>query len=137
MTTINQGASSGELLALAERVEALVLSPLPGKALDQQRGILTEAFIALHGPIPGIRTEGSFARRFERLLNAGGFLDAAILLVPEGHSWRCGFGIAGWAAVHKGQIPNYRSDPIAATAALALCAAALKARAAQGDAPCR
>ena len=56
-------------------------------------------------------------------------LDAAMTLVPEGWFWQVGQGNHAWAAVYKNPIPPaMRVDPIGATPALALCAAALKAR---------
>jgi hypothetical protein len=58
-------------------------------------------------------------------------LDAAMTLVPEGWYWQVGQGNHAWAAVYENPIPPaMRVDPIAATPALALCAAALRARAA-------
>lgn len=58
-------------------------------------------------------------------------LDAAMTLVPEGWNWQVGVGNHNWAAVYKGAPPSMRVDPIAATPALALCAAALRARASE------
>ena len=59
-------------------------------------------------------------------------LDAAMTLVPEGWYWQVGQGNHAWAAVYENPIPPAtRVDPIAATPALALCAAALRARATQ------
>lgn len=58
-------------------------------------------------------------------------IDAALTLVPEGWNWQVGKGNHCWSAVYQGAPPSMRVDPIAATPALAICAAALRARAAQ------
>ena len=60
------------------------------------------------------------------------YIDCAVKLIPEGMHWQCGFGIEGenglrdqayaWASKKK-RPPLYR----AATPAIALCIAALKA----------
>lgn len=66
-----------------------------------------------------------------------GSLDAALLLVPEGYIFNLGNGEMCWATVGP-KSADFLSRHVAevercATPALALCAAALKARALQGE----
>lgn len=85
------------------------------------------------------------ARKYESSMHVGGFgkapvplytssMDAAISLVPEGRMWRCDFLPARHANKQVGSAfvaidgDTYHGD--ARTYALALCAAALRARAA-------
>jgi hypothetical protein len=141
-----------DLIKLAERVEA---------ATAADRELFDAAFIAVHGPKPPRVHGGStelgdwlaIYNRFYDLMKAEAWLDAALTLVPEG--WRTGFEMGGrfdsrdvpnawcwpwesdfepdWQLGHEG----YRSAPdgcrgFAATPALALCAASLRALATTG-----
>jgi hypothetical protein len=65
-------------------------------------------------------------------------LDAAMTLVPDGYEWGCGSwgnpdtdGPWAWCATRQQSADNDLDYGKAATPALALCAAALKARAAE------
>ena len=133
------------LVELAERCE---------KATAEETGaILREAFEAIHGPKPDRILGGSpqldawlkLFNPFSALLRAGGFLDAAMTLVPEGmrenryylaieQVWH---EATGWEARFDTPADECgRGDTIlakAATPALALCAAALKALAQAKD----
>jgi hypothetical protein len=117
---------------------------------EQQRELLEAAFVAIHGePTEATRPNVASAwldrwRPFLALLDAGGFLDAAMSLVPEGWRWMAGqreFPHCR-AYVENGELAfrgfGLRPNPArqwfevtAATPALALCAAALRARKAQ------
>lgn len=115
---------SSDLLGLAERVEQAT-GP-------EQRGLLQEAW-ALCNPEPPIAAPGKWTSAwldwqrkrewFDRLLDAGGPLDAAMSLVPEGSS------------LHLHLIPGHSTmvevgigkKATAATPALALTAACLRA----------
>ena len=115
------------LLALAERVEAATAT--------EQREMLEAAFVAVHGPKPERVHGGSpellawlaLHNPFFALLQAGGFLDAAMSLVPSGHT----FDMVSHLDVATVRIFD-RTGPVtdcraAATPALALTAAALRA----------
>ena len=118
------------LLALAERVEAATAT--------EQREMLEAAFVAIHGPKPERVHGGSpewlawldLHNPFFALLQAGGFLDAAMSLVPSGwvctHAYfndqRAVFNFTKW----RDGNPMYASG-VALTPALALTAAALRA----------
>ncbi len=105
------------LRALAEQVERA--------SVDEERATLESVFTAL----------GLYACVF-RLLDAGGFLDAAALLVPDG--WWVGSVYYSpvmrdwWACLEA--MGDGRADSYAATEALARTAAALRARAAMMEA---
>lgn len=103
------------LLDLAERCE---------KATEeQQRALLLEAFDAVFLDDP----EARFLR-FRRLVDAGAYLDAAMTLVPDGYDWiigRTNDGLTIPAEV-GGRGDEYMR--FGNTPALALCAAALRAR---------
>ena len=120
------------ILALASRVEAATGA--------EQREMLEAAFVAVHGPKPERVHGGSpellawlaLHNPFFALLQAGGFLDAAMSLVPSGLILRnyqssrfvphsCEVALS-WA--HGGWLGN--SDH---SFALALTAACLRARA--------
>ena len=116
------------LLALAERVEAATST--------EQREMLEAAFVAIHGPKPERVHGGSpewlawldLHNPFFALLQAGGFLDAAMSLVPS----RC-FGAkvsshtdcTGGATCWDSR--GYPYSVNVATPALALTAAACRA----------
>ena len=115
------------LLALAERVEAATAT--------EQREMLEAAFVAVHGPKPERVHGGSpewiawldMHNPFFALLQAGGFLDAAMLLVPSG----CTFDMVSHIDQTTVRIFD-RTGPVtdchaAATPALALTAACLRA----------
>jgi hypothetical protein len=78
---------------------------------------------------PPVRTGKTLMLEWVRRYTAS--LDAAMTLVPEGWYWQVGQGNHAWAAAYENPIPpSTRVDSIAATPALALCAAALRARSA-------
>lgn len=133
---------SETLVKLAGRCEA-------GPAGDQ-RELLWQAFRAAHDTPTGVSI--GIHDRFIALLDAGGFLDAAMTLVPEG--WvvaRIGQddGKRWWAELRHGFITSFdevvigensawaphwdQEPPLRGChgAALALCAASLRARAAK------
>lgn len=111
-----------------------------------QRELLVEAFVAVFGEMPKqgwaftykpeyvqwARLERSFLRK----INAEAFVDAALMLVPEGWTWCVDEGPSQWiihgTAKPAGRVylygPTNYEFATAPTPALALCAAALKAR---------
>ena len=102
-----------DILELAARCEAA--------SADEQRELIWEAAIA-------VRVAGDLMRE---MFEAGAFLDAAMTLVPEGLR-RIEFGTyeAGGAWAYVWSVPtDEKGEADAATEALALTAAALKARA--------
>ena len=119
------------LLALAERVEAATAT--------EQREMLEAAFVAVHGPKPERVHGGSpewiawldMHNPFFALLQAGGFLDAAMSLVPSGWRWHSYY----WPRKDKPKLMSLVTDMPhagivhgkAATPALALTAASLRA----------
>lgn len=105
------------LLELAERCEK---ATGPDRALDYDIAhFVTRAHLASHGNAPAYAAS----------------LDAAVTLVPEGCKWGlyhdpdCKHPKGNSAA----WVDNHFARYAAATPALALCAASLRARAAQGD----
>lgn len=128
-----------DLIALAERAE---------KASGAEvEGILADAFAACFPKpekiwvIDGVEWTPEYGARHERqwafygLLEAKGYIDAAMLLVPEGWGWRLWVPNSDSAEPPRVTIwSNGRAyaptDSTAATPALALTAAALRARAA-------
>jgi|TARA_R100000501_G_C2620038_1_gene113312 hypothetical protein len=102
---------------LAERIEALE---------GDERIWFIRAYEAVHGTEC---IDPKAWRRFEDLVNAGAFLDAAMTLVPEGWNWLVGTdaGVGFQSALlrHGEEAPI---EAIAATPALALCAAAIRAQ---------
>lgn len=135
---------SAELLAVAERVER---SEKP--SVDLYR----EVYFAVNGPKPDRVHGGStelthYLNRYNpyySLITHGGWLEAAMTLVPEGWDWAAG-GKAdyGWAYTNNRELhfigvgtrrnPGHRwFDVRAATPALALTAAALRAHAALAE----
>lgn len=118
--------------ALAERCEQ---AAGPDQALDAQ------IYDAVYGG------DCTYDQKWEEWITPGGLnvkrytasLDAAMTLVPEGHWYCIGREDSGpWARCYDAaaifEAPEEYGDPIdAATAALALCAAALKAHAASAD----
>lgn len=116
------------------------------------RGPILDAFYYIHPQLYSNQTGYSdwfyTHEAFVQKLDAGAYLDAAMSLVPEG--WKCGFEMPGlFDGVEKSEAwvwpwessfdpdwrdgnEGYRSNPdghrtAAATPALALCAAALRA----------
>lgn len=78
---------------------------------------------------------GTNAGKFGAAMDARAYESAAVMLVPEGWYWRCGHGVLwpGWAHLNV-KHPDHcdygdEHSAHAETPALALCAAALKARA--------
>jgi hypothetical protein len=129
--------SSAGLLALAERCEAAT-----GR---QQRALLiasAEAALIADGQDADTEDAMGWLDRFEAFVEAGAFLDAAMTLVPEdrgplrffslehdahdGARWIARFDSAGDECGHGQTIYCEGNTP-----ALALCAAALRARASQ------
>lgn len=115
------------LLELAEKVAA---------ASENDVELFSEAYEAVFGNSPVVeyrQPNGYRGTTFVRLLEVEAFLDAALLLVPEG--WEFYLERNG-AALWDGRESSHRR-PIfrahAATPALALTAASLKARALQGE----
>lgn len=128
--------SPEQLRELAERCE---------KASGPDRALMCAAYKAAYpevssGAWDAIDTWDAGYDRFCAMLDTGAHLDAAMSLVPEGHLW---FAMnAGGLAATKPDLTCASAlvtpfenvsdvDPVeAATPALALCAAALRARAA-------
>jgi len=112
------------LIALADRVEAA--------EAGEQHAIVVKALEALC--IAKAITYGQQATML-RYLSAHAFLDAAVSLVPEGWAWMAGCApgdgfFATLAPTDESGIEADDVDTNAATAALALTAAAIRARAA-------
>lgn len=103
----NLTLQSVELVALAERCEQSESDP---------QGSLIEAAWELVAPTFPRDLLNRRAHHFSRCMEAGAWLDAALMLVPED----CGFIIYGQAAKVG------RSISGASTPALALCAASLR-----------
>ena len=121
----------------AELIEALET------AQGADRGLFIAAFDCCHpapcgavgGPVPDAYYAWLRVKdRFCHLLNTDAYLDAAMMLVPEGCTWSAG----DWSAIAKGasatcwppedrRPPNYNGICHAATPALALAAACLRA----------
>lgn len=113
--------SARELDALAERVEQA--TP------EQQRDMLGLAWTALHpGPIFGTDQEPLWGR-FLKMLCAEAYESAAMSLVPEGLSGRLSWcaGAAAAEVYSPGKLGAATGTVAAATPALALTAAALRA----------
>lgn len=112
----------GPFIELAERCEAATA--------EQQHEMLTaayEALIQLPGPF------ASYERQclFLRYLGAGAFTDAALTLVPEGCKSSFVQMPDGWVAAYiDNHVGIVASCDRVATLALAICAAAWRARAA-------
>lgn len=105
------------------------------------RGLFIEAYYAAFGR-PKTEREHQPFDRFRVLIDAGGWTDAALMLVPENHA----VDLTAWGPLWKGKqrariLPLFQeagrwfhrgSDPDycvnAPTLALALCIAALRAR---------
>lgn len=116
------------LLALAERCEQ---ATGPDRELD----FTIDNFMLKHGP------EADRIRNPRYVLPYTASLDAAVTLVPEGCDWHCQSNpsvSACWASVSPMKVDSKLQEwgsgmRRASTAALALCAAALRARAAAHD----
>lgn len=117
-----------------------LIARLEAAKADQQRELLIEAFEAFH-PYPGPRhylvteIDWSWDRmrdRFMRMLDAQAYESAALTLVPEGCLWGAGNEDCTdrpWAwCLPPGKSWDDADNSYAATPALALCIAALKAR---------
>lgn len=118
------------LMDLIERVEKAT-PELQGKLIDEAWEACAEdsaafrRFACAHSS--GF---GTNAGRFSAALEARAFESAAIMLVPEGFIFGCGPKDAtktAWAWASPDGPLEYRSISNAATPALALCAAALRA----------
>jgi len=131
MTQDDQGAiaMTDDLIARIEAASA-----------DDERHMLELAWQQVRGEFPGgCAWYSAENQRLARLLNGGGFIDAALTLVPDDAFWRLGHdGDGADPSEFKAQIivpklggVDMRGQSVAATPALALCAAALKARKAQ------
>ena len=89
----------------------------------EQRYMLELVWQEVHGEFPGgCEWHSEANQRFARLLNAGAYLDAALTLVPEGLAVTL-----DTRAPAACTIAGQDGWVYAATPALALCAAALKA----------
>lgn len=123
------------LLQLAERCEAAEAS--------EQRALLDEAFDAALGPRRvdkgGWTCWHDQWLRYRKMLNAEAYESAAMMLVPEG--WHTGAYYQGpsgqphrWIlrTIRDGETFYRGKEAKAAAPALALCAAALRARHSQG-----
>jgi len=110
---------------------------------DETRALLEEAYEAVHGKsCDWFRYYGEIdqkhdARAFDNMLNAEAYLDAAMMLLPEGWMWSIGSDgpeEGPWACLTAIKDLCEDISCCAATPALALCAAALIAReASNGD----
>ncbi len=128
-----------ELLALAERIEQA--------GADEQRELLEDAFYLLH-PIPadastrwraGRQTDEDEAhhkrlRRFQTLMGAEAFESAALMLIdPERYHWTLESRSFWLRWLNAGVVSELHAK--AATPALAVAAAALRARAEKDTTP--
>lgn len=118
--------TSADLLTLAARVEAA--------ERDEQHALLVEAWWVLSG-MQSSRDAGLAAidARFQRKINVEAFLDAAMMLAPEGMQFGCGSKDAtgrawAWVGQEHGPMNSRESIANAATPALALTAACLRAK---------
>ena len=129
-----------ELLALAERVEAL-------NGPDMEIFYKVRDALWPYDPATPIEDQlpALLARQqFDRFVHGGAWLDASMTLVPEGWNWMAGERDQGRPrayvnngkrlTIRSGLRNGLRSNPeaiwcevVAATPALALCAAALRA----------
>ena len=119
-----------ELVKLAERAEAADAS--------EQRAILIEAWRQVEGGICPELDAGNHLhpryRQFADFIQAGAFIDAAMMLVPEGR-WEVGVRATldgrGYAYISaprdEKNAGHLHYGATAATPALALCAASLRA----------
>lgn len=118
------------LLELAARCEA---ATGPDKFLDMQIFIATaESHFEYHGGDCVLAVQGGFSARLDwkDMPHPTASLDAAMTLVPEGMEWET--GSAGWARLRPSGTLDQLDPRVvlvrkAATPALALCAAALRA----------
>lgn len=122
------------LFELAERVEAATG--------DETRLLLieaAEATLLAQGHDPDTEEAMGWLDRFEALIDAGAFLDAAMMLVPEGWRFAGSETVRGdfYAHLITREMDNEgakaHAEATARTFPLALVSAALRARAAQGD----
>lgn len=115
-----------ELEGLAERCE---------QASGPDRGLFEQAFVACFGKASEDMRPDVAARWFDRwrqfstFIDVGAWLDAAMMLVPKGLAWMCANSFS-WGAYADTWDSNGIGPPrcIAATPALALTAASLRAR---------
>jgi hypothetical protein len=129
-------ASRDDLITLAARCEAA--SGEMDRALDGLIGIAVNPAASLWtpdwwsgGPNEYLRWPDlpSGESRYETVPYYTSSIDAAVTLVPDGAHWQVGRDVGPWAAVWtKTRLPSHC---LAATPALALCAAALRALAHQ------
>lgn len=111
------------LLALAERVE--------NASEGEQRAMLRLAFAACFPTPPSGHLDRAWSAKwslFDGMLDAYAFESAAMSLVPEGYDWAV-FHTNGGLTLHAWC--GSREDVFAATPALALTAAALRAHASE------
>jgi hypothetical protein len=120
-----------DLHSLAARAEAADPS--------EQREVLIEALHVLH-PMPDPNVRGSFDQwngfqaRYSRMIVAEAYESAAMMLLPPRHNREHRVPVASRPEVYlwePGTVPPFTGR--AATEALALVAACLKARATQGE----
>jgi hypothetical protein len=123
------------MLELAERCEAA--------AAEQQRELLiasAEAALIADGQDADTEDTMGWLDRFEALVEVGAYIDAALTLVPEGYDWNAGICVVEGFPRGEANVCPQQTQPFpvelgitveAATPALALTAASLRARAAQ------
>jgi hypothetical protein len=132
--TPTQPTDAATLLALAERVESAPLE-MQGKLLEQAWELCAEysaefrAFTTSY--LSGFDNN---AGRFSMCLEASAYESAAMMLVPEGLAFEMTTtGYKPGATVCGNPMFDTHEGAYAATPALALVAAALRARAAMGE----
>jgi len=131
--------ADNEYSVLAERCEAAVGAKLTllARASEAESAICSDEFrIISEAALAVFGWQDDRYKRGLRLLEIGASLDAAMSLVPEGWAWSLShlppFGPAGKsdAVLNNTVFAENAVIGTAATPALALCAAALRARAA-------
>lgn len=109
------------MTSLTERIEAATA--------DQQEELLYEAWAHLAVTSPAFKAfalADDNARNFNRLLDAAGFVDAALMLVPDDETMSLTRHGGMWVA--EVCIGEQHYMAVKDQAGLALCAAALRAR---------
>lgn len=126
--TCPPGPSEAELIALAERCEAATA--------EEQFALLSEAHYLIAGGDSLGMSLTSYRQWlptnvFGKLLEAGAFTDAALMLVSDGWVGLVGIPANGGCQLQPSNDPFVQIEVRAATPGLAICAAALRARARQ------
>lgn len=143
---VDKSQAEHSLIELAERVEKADgpdrgLDALIAIALDPERQVIVDhepgrfPRKAIYGPVtklvPMAEANGEDAADYINAPRYTASLDAAMTLVPEGHNWAVEHSTDGDGAWCYDKNVNNTGPSLAATPALALTAAALRARAAQ------